>query len=224
MVFHWSLSDKSPQVSRTLLSILVVLNNALVWILSALPFISKSSCPFTKHLVTVPRAPITIGITATFMFHSFFNFLARSRYSSFFSLSFNFTLWSAGTAKSTSRQVLFFCCWLSGRQAEIWWSICMSKSQRSLCVSFFWVICSHDQTSILCTVSRGSPFPPSRIYSFTYSVLVCCICLICDWWCRLHLHITYICCFVASFLFLLWYDWSLWHCFMLLFEEIQFLS
>ena len=35
MVFHWSLSDsKSPQVSRTLLSILTVLNNAVVWLVS----------------------------------------------------------------------------------------------------------------------------------------------------------------------------------------------
>ena len=34
MVFHWSLSDsKFPQVSRTLLSILADLNNAVVWVL-----------------------------------------------------------------------------------------------------------------------------------------------------------------------------------------------
>ena len=32
MVFHWRLGDsKSPQVSRTLLSILAVFNNAVVW-------------------------------------------------------------------------------------------------------------------------------------------------------------------------------------------------
>ena len=32
MVFHWSLSDsKSPQVSSTLLSILIVLNYVVVW-------------------------------------------------------------------------------------------------------------------------------------------------------------------------------------------------
>ena len=38
MVFHWSLSDsKSPQVSRTLLSILAVLNNAVVWMVSTRP-------------------------------------------------------------------------------------------------------------------------------------------------------------------------------------------
>ena len=50
------------------------------------------------------------------MFHSFFNFLARSRYLSFFSLFFSFILWSARPAKST---------------------VCMSKFQRSLCVSFY---------------------------------------------------------------------------------------
>ena len=90
MVFLWSLSDsKSPQVSRTLLSIL---NNAVVWIVSTSLLISKSSSPFTNPLVTVPRAPITIGVTIIFMFHSFFNSQARLRYLSFFLLYFNFTL------------------------------------------------------------------------------------------------------------------------------------
>ena len=42
------------------------------------------------------------------MFHSFFNSLARSRYLSFFSLSFSFILWSTGTAKPTILQVLFY--------------------------------------------------------------------------------------------------------------------
>ena len=81
MVFHWSLSDsKSPQVSRTLLSILAVLNNAVVWIVSSPPPTSKSSNPFSNPLVTVPNAPITVGIIVTCMFHSFFNSLTRSRY------------------------------------------------------------------------------------------------------------------------------------------------
>ena len=66
MVIHWSLNkNKSPEVSRTLLSILVNLSNAIVWILSTRPLIAKSSCPFTNPLVTVPRAPNTIGITVT---------------------------------------------------------------------------------------------------------------------------------------------------------------
>ena len=109
MVFHWSLSDsKSPQISRTLLSILAVLNNAVVMMVFTRPPTSKSSRLFNNPLVTVPKAPITIGIIVTFMFHSFFNSLARSRYLSFFSHSFSFILWSAGTAKSTILQILFF--------------------------------------------------------------------------------------------------------------------
>ena len=69
------------------------------------------------------------------MFHSFFNSLAR--YLSLCSLPLNFTLWSAGTAKSTILQVpLFLLIIMSGRLAKIQWSICMSKSQRSLCVLF----------------------------------------------------------------------------------------
>ena len=85
MVFHRSLSDsKSPQVSRTRLRILAVLNNAVVWIVSTRPPISKSSKPFNNPLVTVPNAPITIGTIVTFMFHSFFISLARSRYLTFF--------------------------------------------------------------------------------------------------------------------------------------------
>ena len=87
MVFHWSMSDsKSPQVSRTFLSILADLNRAIVWMIYTCPLIYKSSSPYTNPLVTVSRAPITNGISVTFMFYSFFNSLAKSRYLSFFSL------------------------------------------------------------------------------------------------------------------------------------------
>ena len=139
MVFHWSLNDtKSPQVSRTLISILAVLNNAVVWMVSTHPPTSKSPSSFSNPLVTVPNAPITIGIIVTCMFHSFFHSLARSRYLFFFSYSFSFILWSAGTAKSTILQVIFF--WLiiikSGLLAGIRWSVYMLKSHRSLCVAF----------------------------------------------------------------------------------------
>ena len=96
MVFYWSLSDsKSPQVSWTLLSILAVLNNDSIWMVSTRP--PNSSCPLNNPFVTVPNAPIKIGIIFTFMFHSFFSSLARSRYLSFFSLSFSFILWSTIT-------------------------------------------------------------------------------------------------------------------------------
>ena len=61
MVFHWRLSDsKSPQVSMTLLSILAVFNNAVVWMVSTRSPTSKSSRPFNNPLVTVPKAPITM--------------------------------------------------------------------------------------------------------------------------------------------------------------------
>ena len=107
MVFHWNLSDsKSPQVSRTLLSILAVFNNVIVWMVSTCPPTSNSSSPFSNPLVTVPNAPITIGIIVTCLFHCFFNSLSRSGYLSFFSHSFSFILWSASTAKSTILQVL----------------------------------------------------------------------------------------------------------------------
>ena len=80
----------------------------------------------------------------TFISHSFFNSLARSRYLSFFSLSFNFTLWSAGTWKSIILQVLvcfFVFCWLLW-VLVVWprlddpFVYQKSLCQKSLCVSF----------------------------------------------------------------------------------------
>ena len=147
MVFHWSLSDsKSPQVSRTHLRILAVLSNAVVWIVSTHPPTSKSFRPFNNPLVIVPNAAITIGTIVTFMFHGFFNSLARSRYLSFFSLSFRFILWSTGIAKSTILQILFFLIhWkfytatlADGFPPEFEWHQVFSKS--SGLFSMFWSI------------------------------------------------------------------------------------
>ena len=173
MVFHWSLSDsKSPQVSRTPLSILAVVNNVLVWMVSNRPPTFKSSSPFNNPLVTVPNAPITIGTIVTFMFHIFFNSPARSRYLSFFSNSFSFILWSAGTAKSTILQVLFFFLLInikSSLLAEIRWSVCMLKSHKILCVIFLdkcWVVhipfvCMSNLNFL--HISSGSPCWPSSV-------------------------------------------------------------
>ena len=109
MVFLWNLSDsKSPQVPRTLLRFLTDLNNAIFWMVSTRPPICKSSSPCINPLVTVPRELFTVGITVTFMFPSFFISQTRSRYVSFFSFSFNFTLWLAGTAKSIIQQVDYY--------------------------------------------------------------------------------------------------------------------
>ena len=109
MVFRRSLSDSnSSQVSRTLLSILVDINNAALWTVSTCSIIFKSPSPFTNPLVTVPRALITTGIIVTFMFHSFFNSLARSWYLFLFSHSFILNMWSARTTKWPIQQVLAF--------------------------------------------------------------------------------------------------------------------
>ena len=234
MVFHWSLSDsKSPQVSRTRLRILAVLSNAVIWIASTRPPTSKSSRPFNNPLVIVPKAPITIGTIVTFMFHSFFNSLARSRYLSFFSHSFRFILWSAGTAKSIILQTLFFLLIIimSGLLAEIRWSVCMLKSHRSLWVSFsrtgaglciyhllVWSNLNFLHISYWITSPTQSCL---ALYSFCADLLHSLIMwLIVS---SLSPH-TYICYFVASYLFSLWYDWFLWCCPVLLLGEIPFPS
>ena len=69
MAFHWSPSDS--KVSRTLLSILADLNDALILMVLVRTPNSNSSRFLTNPLGTVPNAPIIIGITVTFMFHNF---------------------------------------------------------------------------------------------------------------------------------------------------------
>ena len=92
LFFLWSLSDsKSLQISRTLLSILAVLNNTLIWMVSTRPLIFKFPRPITKPLGIVPSAPVTIDITVTFSCSIVvFSSRARSNYLSLISFSFNF--------------------------------------------------------------------------------------------------------------------------------------
>ena len=119
---------------------------------STRPLISKSSSPCTNPLVTVPSAPITIGITVTFMFHRFVNSLARFKYY----LSFQFP--SVGFHSVVRRDnkfdivlqgfVLVFCRFSGGclfvllnisrscLLAGIGSSVCILKSQRILCIPF----------------------------------------------------------------------------------------
>ena len=64
MAFHLEFEGhKSPQVFKTLFSILSDLSNAVVGMVSTCPIISKSSTTCIN-----PSAPITTGITVTFMF------------------------------------------------------------------------------------------------------------------------------------------------------------
>ena len=97
----------------------------VVWMVSTRPLTSKSSRPFNNTLVTVPKVPITIGIIVILMFHSFFNFLARSRYLSLFSHSFSFIQQSRQFCRFSFLLLIII---RSGLLAEIRWSVCMSKS------------------------------------------------------------------------------------------------
>ena len=139
MISHWSLSDsKSLQVSWTLLSFLANLNNAVVWMVSTRPLISKSSSPCTNPLVTVLRATITIGITITFIFHSFFQFPSKVEVLIFLFVAFQFysvVSWDSKVYTSASSLFLLFIT-RSGHLDEIRWSVCISKHQWSLCISF----------------------------------------------------------------------------------------
>ena len=144
MVFYWSLSDsKSPQVSMTLLSILAVLKN-VVWMVSTHTPISKSSSPFNNPLVTVPKAPITIGIIVTFMFHSFFQFSSKIEVLILLFLFFQFYSVVSQDSRiyNFANSLLFFFffffvdyykVWFSGRDLVIRQYI---KAHRSLCESF----------------------------------------------------------------------------------------
>ena len=92
---------------------------------STRPLVSKSSSPFINPLVTVPKAPITIVINVTFMFHSFFTSLARSRYLSFFSLFSILLCGQPGQLSQKFPSSLFFLAvnyykvWSSGRNQVI---------------------------------------------------------------------------------------------------------
>ena len=141
MVFHWSLSDsKSPQISRTLLCILVDLNNYLVLIVSTLPLISKSSSSFINPSLNVTRAPITIGINVTFIFHSFYQFHCKFDLYIFifiliFMLRFIFFQFYSRVRQDSKVHNFAICykVWSSGRDSVI---CCMSKSHRCGCAPF----------------------------------------------------------------------------------------
>ena len=135
MVFHWSLSDsKSPQVSRTRLRILAVLSNAVIWIISTRQPTSKSSRPLNNPLVIVPKAPITIGhfhVSQLFQFSSKVKVLIM-----FFTFLQFYSVVRRDSKVDNFACSLFLSILSSGLLADIWWSVCMLKSHRSLCESF----------------------------------------------------------------------------------------
>ena len=130
----FSLEFEWQQVPRTRLRILAVLSNAVIWIVSTRPPTSKSSRPFNNPLVIVPKSTYHNWYNRHFHVPLLFQFSSKVEVLILF---FTFLLWSAGTAKSTILQILFFLIIIrSGLLAGIRWSVCMLKSHRSLCVSF----------------------------------------------------------------------------------------
>ena len=127
----------SPQLCRTLLSILADFSSAEVGIVSILPLISSSCSLFSGFLRTLPNFPVRNGITVNLTFYNLFFSLARSRNLSssppFFSL-FN----SLERQKSLNSKFFFLLfnlhlVWSSG------WSLVIRfylKDQRILCFSF----------------------------------------------------------------------------------------
>ena len=100
-----------------------------------------SSNPLFNILGIVPSALTPTGYIVTCMFHRFFSSHAQSKYLSINLLSFIFTLWPAGTTKSTSLLVFFFSLLIitmSNLLVGTRWAVCISKYQRILCVSFSW--------------------------------------------------------------------------------------
>ena len=67
--FSSSLQDSSQYSGHS--------QQAVGWMVSTHPPTYKPSSPFNKPLVTVPKAPITIGTIVSFMFHSFFLFPSK---------------------------------------------------------------------------------------------------------------------------------------------------
>ena len=110
---------------------------------SARSLMSNSSCPLTQLLWVVPSVPITTGITVIFIFHSFLSSLAiflqsQGTYLSFHLPPISLCGLTGGQSSLLGKfWVFFLSITRSGRLAEIRWSVCISKSRRNLCVSFF---------------------------------------------------------------------------------------
>ena len=125
MAHHWSLGyNNSPQVSWTLLRILPDLTSTVVSTASILLLISNLTSLLSKLLLVVSSSLLSIGITS---------------YSC--SPTFCFLLFSlcCPPERQNSQVVLFLLInTTTGRLARIGWSVCISKSERILGISFSW--------------------------------------------------------------------------------------
>ena len=119
--FEWQQVSSSLQDSS---QDSAALSNAVVRIVSTRPPISKSSRPFNNSFCYCAKRTNHNWHNRYFHVPQLFQFSSNSKFLSFFSLSFRFILWSAGTAKSTILQIFSFFVdyyevWSSGRDQVI---------------------------------------------------------------------------------------------------------
>ena len=138
MVSHWSLSDsKSSQVFRTLLSILVDLNNVVVFYGFLSSFLFPSPPDPLSILCWLYRThQLQLVSPLHWCFIVFFSSLARFRYLSLFRFLSAVVSWNGQVDYLAGSLFLLLTITRSGRLFKIWWSVCISRSQGSLCVSF----------------------------------------------------------------------------------------
>ena len=103
MVFHWTLIDsKSPQISRTIISIQSDFNTAVVWLVS-------HACSYFQVAQSLHQSFEGCTERTNYnWYHSYFHiqwfvqfFSKVLEFISLFSFSLDITLWYAGTAKFT---------------------------------------------------------------------------------------------------------------------------
>ena len=141
MVFHWRQRDsKSPQVSRTLLSNLTDLKNAVVWMVKIFPPISTLPLPFLNLRAPIQVRRLQLVLPSLSRYTAYLE-LWKSRnicrvffFFFFFFAFYIFTLWSPTMVNSTIQQfppthTFLLIITRSDLLACNRWSVCISKSR-----------------------------------------------------------------------------------------------
>ena len=137
-------------------------------------------------ILLFPSAPFTISITVTFMVHSFlFSCKVFVLISLFAFLQFYPVVSQNGKVYYLAGSLFLLTITKSAHQAEIRWSICISKSQRILCilfsrmdsVLFIYHLVVWSNLNFLHN-SQWIIFPPSHVLSYTLFALINCIIII----------------------------------------------
>ena len=132
---HWSLIDRYPGLI------------SVFWPILTMPLFGSSQLVLWFTILPVPLISLRgsfwiLQLLLVSPSSSFFSSLVRSKYLSLYKFSLIFTRWFAEAAKSTRQQVLFFLFFFlltitkSVFLVGIRWSVCISKSQKMLYLSF----------------------------------------------------------------------------------------